>query len=99
MISTPAPFGVSPPREPALLQLPLQSPDPAGPLILVIPTPWTTFTVEGLPVVCAPGSLKTLAASTPPTPSSQMWPGVCGDTAWSFTACFSLLARAVVPPL
>lgn len=99
MISTPAPFGVWPPQGSALSQPPLESPNPAGPLIPVISTLWTTFTVEGLPVANSPGSQQ-----PPPPPahtqtSLQMWSGWHRDfSVQILIAGFSLLTNAVPPP-
>lgn len=107
MISTPAPFGVWPPQGPALSQPPLESPDPTGPLIPVISTLWTTFTVEGLPVAYSPGSQQLPPPHPPSThtqTSSQMWSGWHRDAPWSqtqlklFIDFFSQLTRAVAPP-
>lgn len=85
MISTPAPFGVWPPQGPALSQPPLESPDPAGPLISVISTLWTTFTVEGLPVT----------NSSPPPPAPR-----CGqDSPGLLRTNSSLPASACSPRL
>lgn len=75
MISTPAPFGVWPPQGPALSQPPLESPGPAGPLIPVISTLWTTFTVEGLPVASSPGRQQLPLPQAQAQTSSQMWSG------------------------